>query len=121
MTLMDIANELVAGCRENRTTQNLTKLYAADAVSVEGADNGQGREAHGLDAIKGKHAWWEATFDVIRGDTSDPMPHGDDRFAVIFDFTVRHKESDEVSDMKEVAVYHVADGKITREEFFYGA
>jgi ketosteroid isomerase-like protein len=26
-----------------------------------------------------------------------------------------------VSDMKEVAVYHVADGKIVREEFFYSA
>ncbi len=122
MTLMDIANELVAGCRENRTAENLEKLYAADAVSVEAVDEtGQGRAAQGLDAIKGKHAWWDATFDFISGDISEPMPHGDDRFAVIFDIKVKHKESGEVSDMKEVAVYHVADGKIAREEFYYGA
>lgn len=48
------------------------------------------------------------------------MPHGDDRFAVIFDISVKHKESGEVSDMKEVALYTVGDGKIVREEFFYG-
>lgn len=122
MTLMDIANELIAGCREDRTMENLDKLYAADAVSVEAVDEtGQGRAAHGLDAIKGKHAWWDATFDFISGDISEPMPHGDDRFAVIFDLSVKHKESGAVSDMKEVGVYHVANGKITREEFFYSA
>ena len=121
MTLMDIANELIAGCRENRTMENLTKLYAADAVSVEAMDDGNGREAHGLDAIKGKHEWWDATFDFISGDISDPMPHGDDRFAVIFELQVKHKESGEVSDMKEVAIYHVADEKIVREEFFYAS
>ena len=119
MTLMDIANALVAGCRENRAAENLPRLYAPDAVSVEAADNGQGREAHGLDAIKGKHDWWNAAFEVVSGDISDPMPHGDDRFAVIFDISVKNRESGEVTAMKEVAVYHVTDGKITREEFFY--
>jgi len=29
-------------------------------------------------------------------------------------------ESGKVFDMKEVAIYHVANGKIAREEFFYG-
>lgn len=119
MTLLSIANELVAGCREDRTMENLDKLYAPDAVSVEAKDEGQGREVQGLDAIKGKHAWWDATFDFISGDISEPMLHGDDRFAVIFEISVKHKESGEVSDMKEVAVYHVTDGKISREEFFY--
>ena len=38
---------------------------------------------------------------------------------MIFEMSARHKESGEVSDMKEVGVYHVTDGKITREEFFY--
>ena len=121
MSMMDIANELIAGCRENRTMENLPKLYADDAVSVEAMDDGNGREAHGLDAIKGKHEWWDSTFDFLSGDISDPMPHGDDRFAVIFEMQVKHKESGEVSDMKEVALYTVADGKIVREEFFYNA
>ena len=82
---------------------------------------GQGRETPGLDGIKGKHAWWDSTFEVQKADISGPFPHGDDRFAVIFEITTKHKESGEVSDMKEVAVYTVAGDKITREEFFYGA
>ncbi len=121
MTLNEIAQELVAGCRENRAHENLDALYAADAVSVEAIDNGMGREAQGIEAIRGKHAWWDATFEVMGGQISDPMPHGDDRFAVIFEMTAKHKESGEVSDMKEVALYTVGDGKIVREEFFYGA
>ena len=57
MKLKEIADELVAGCREGRTNANLDRLYAADAVSVEASDmGGQGRETAGLDGIKGKHA-----------------------------------------------------------------
>ncbi len=119
MDLQTIANELVAGCREGRETENLGKLYAPDAVSVEAADMGQGREAKGLDAIRGKHAWWESAMEVSGATVSDPMLHGEDRFAVIFEVQGREKASGESFDMKEVGVYTVADGRIVREEFFY--
>ncbi|KNG92429.1 nuclear transport factor 2 family protein [Pseudaestuariivita atlantica] len=122
MTLNEIANELVAGCREGRENENLGKLYADNAVSVEAMAMGdQGPETHGLDGIRGKHAWWDSTFEVLEANISDPFPHGDDRFAVIFEVKTKEKESGRVDDMKEVAVYHIADGKIVREEFFYGA
>lgn len=121
MTLNEIANELVAGCREGRSAANLEKLYATDAISVEALDNGNGRSMQGIDAIKGKHDWWEANFEMISASVSDPMPHGDDRFAVIFEMQAKNKESGEIADMKEVALYQVGAGKIVREEFFYGA
>ena len=67
MTLQEIAAELVAGCREGREVENLGKLYADDAVSVEAAvPPGMDREAKGLDAIRGKHAWWDENNEVIR-------------------------------------------------------
>ncbi|PJE36860.1 hypothetical protein CVM52_09800 [Pseudooceanicola lipolyticus] len=120
MTLKDIAGELVAGCRENRAKENLPKLYAKDAVSVEAQDmDGSGRETTGVDAIRGKHEWWESNMEVTGGTISDPMLHGDDRFAVIFEMQGKEKATGKSFDMKEVAVYHVADGKIVREEFFY--
>ena len=103
----------------NRAAANLDVLYAPDAVSVEAADQGMGRETAGLAGIKGKHEWWEAHMEVTKASVSDPMPHGDDRFAVIFEVQGRDKTSGETFDMKEVAVYHVANGKIVREEFFY--
>lgn len=119
MELKAIAEELVAGCREGRARENLARLYAPDAVSVEAADMGNGREAAGLDAIRGKHDWWEGAMEVLDAEVTGPMMHGDDRFAVIFRMKAKEKVTGEVSDLQEVAVYSVADGKIVREEFFY--
>ncbi len=49
MELKEIAEELVAGCRENRAKENLGRLYAEDAVSVEAVDNkGMGARRRGL-------------------------------------------------------------------------
>jgi ketosteroid isomerase-like protein len=119
MTLKDIANALVAGCRKNRTRENLDKLYSPDAVSVEPTDMGGGREAAGLAAIHGKHDWWEASFDVPALTVEGPFLHGDDRFAVVFDMETVNKASGERRKDREVGIYHVKDGKIVREEFFY--
>ncbi len=119
MDLKAIAGELAAGCREGREVANLTRLYAPDAVSIEAADMGNGREAVGLDAIRGKHDWWADAMEVLESEVTGPMLHGDDRFAVIFHMKAREKASGEVRDMQEVGVYTVAEGKITREEFFY--
>jgi len=118
MTLQEIAQALVAGCREGDEFANLDRLYAQDDVSVEGADHGNGRETKGLDGIKGKHIWWDSTFETMQMQVSDPMLHGDDRFAVIFEAAGKAKASGETFKMKEVAIYHVTNGKIVREEFF---
>ncbi|MGR3503745.1 SnoaL-like domain-containing protein [Pseudaestuariivita sp.] len=120
MTFMEIAQELVAGCREGRENENLGKLYAEDAVSVEAADmGGTGRETRGLEGIRGKHAWWDSTFETLEAKVTGPYWHGEESFAVLFEVKTRNKESGEVDDMHEIGVYHVADGKIVREEFFY--
>jgi ketosteroid isomerase-like protein len=123
MTLNEIAAELIAGCREGRETENLDRLYAPDAVSVEAMamEPGGSAETRGLAAIKEKHAWWNAMFEFLGGDIAGPFPHGDDRFAVVFSMTARNRETGEESAMQEVAVYHVRDGRIVREEFFYSA
>ncbi|QUJ77898.1 nuclear transport factor 2 family protein [Sulfitobacter albidus] len=120
MDLKEIAAELVAGCREGRERANLDTLYAADAVSAEPNDrDGQSRITQGRDAIKAKHDWFDSAMTDVQVETSDPMLHGDDRFAVRFYGTMKDAQSGEIYPMDEVAIYHVADGKIVREEFFY--
>ena len=120
MTLKEIADDLVAGCREGRELANLDRLYAPDAVSVEAMGfGGQDPESHGIDAIKGKHAWWSGAFEFLGGDIAGPYLHGDDRFAVRFTMKTRDRKTGEVTEGDEVAVYHVRDGRIVREEFFY--
>jgi ketosteroid isomerase-like protein len=120
MTLSEVANELVAGCREDRARANLKKLYSDDAVSVEAADmSGMGRETHGLVGIDGKHQWWEDNYTVTGGKIDGPFLHGEDRFAVVFAMQGTNKADGKAFDMTEVGVYHVKGGKIVREEFFY--
>ena len=119
MELKEIADTLVEACKSQGEATLLETIYAPDAVSVEGMDNGQGRESAGVDAIKGKHAWWAENFEVHSGEVTGPFLHGDDRFAVIFDIDATEKASGNRMQMREVAVYHVAGDKIVREEFFY--
>ncbi|MDJ0822153.1 MAG: nuclear transport factor 2 family protein [Paracoccaceae bacterium] len=120
MTLKEIADALVEGCRTGQEDANLDKLYAPDAVSVESQDApGMGREVKGVEAIRGKHAWWNANFEVHSTSADGPFLHGDDRFGVIFEIDATDKSRGERFKMKELGIYHVADGKIVREEFFY--
>lgn len=126
--LRSVATQLVTGCREGRELENLDKLYAPDAVSVEAyamPGSEMGREAHGVEAIKGKHAWWNASFEMLdTGRTAEDMVQGpyyfgDDRFGVRFEIKTKNRETGDIEDMTELATYHVKGGKIVREEFFY--
>lgn len=120
-TLREIADALVAHCRNNTQREGLDTLYAPDAVSVEAMDapGTPGREVRGLDGIRAKHDWWDGAMEVHSASVDGPYPHGDDRFGVIFEMDATDKASGNRMQMKEMAVYHVADGKIVREEFFY--
>lgn len=120
MTVTELAEALVEGCRSGKELENLDALYAPDAVSVEAQEaGGMPREVAGLEAIRGKHAWWSENAEVHEARVEGPYLHGEDRFAVIFWMDVTMKPSGERSQMQEVAVYHTANGRITREEFFY--
>jgi len=118
MTLQDIATALVDGCRTGTETANLDRLYASNAVSVEPLDHGNGREAHGLGAIHAKHDWWDANFDTHATTVQGPFLHGDDRFGVIFSADASDRQTGQRMQFTELAIYHVTDGLITREEFF---
>lgn len=120
MDVMEVANKLLGHVRGNTTKQGLDELYAPDAVSVEAMDQGQGRETKGVEGIKGKHDWWDANFEVHDAQVEGPYPSGDDRFAVVYKLDATYKETGKREKMDEVAIYHVADGKIVKEEFFYG-
>lgn len=115
------AARLVEHCRAGTELKGLDELYDPGAVSVEAVAMGEaGRENRGVEAIKGKHAWWNANFEVNSSSVGGPYLHGDDRFAVIFEFEATSKETGERNAMKEVGVYTVdGGGKIVREEFYY--
>lgn len=119
MSIKELAETLVTACRSGQEADLLSNHYASDAVSVEPVDMGNGREMAGLDAIRGKHAWWAENFEVHSAEVGGPFLHGEDRFAVTFSIDATEKASGKREQMQEVAVYHAKDGKIVREEFFY--
>lgn len=120
--LKQTAEALVAHCKNHTESEGLKTLYAPDAISVEAMamPGANSAAVQGLDAIQGKHDWWDANFEVHDASVEGPMYHGEDRFSVIFGMDTTNKKSAERSQMKEVAIYTVNnDGKISKEEFFY--
>ena len=121
MNTMEIANKLVELCNQGKNLEALATLFADDAVSVEAmAMPGMQQEAKGLAAIKAKGEWWVANHEVHSASITGPWPHGD-RFIVGFHYDVTNKPSGTRMKMDEAALFTIRNGKIVREEFFYGA
>lgn len=117
-----IGNRLVELCREGKHLQAIDELYSSDIVSVEAkasGDESMPRIMEGIEAVIGKNQWWVENHEIHASEVSGPFPHGDDRFAAIFNFDVTNTLINQRFKMEEVAVYTVADGKIRLEEFFY--
>lgn len=120
--LVKTGQALVDFCKAGDEAGALAALYSDDAVSVEGAAMPDGtREGDGVAAIRSKQDWWNGAHEVHALDVSGPFFHGNDRFAVVFDMDITALETGARSAMREVAEYTVKDGRIVKEEFFYGA
>jgi len=121
--LVATAKQLTAYCQSGEEDKGLDELYAKDCVSVEALEmpgGPMGREAQGVEEIKAKHAWWFANNEVHSSTAEGPFLHGEDTFSVIFDMDITDKASGQRLQSKEVGLYTVnAEGKITREAFFY--
>lgn len=120
MNVQQVAKRLVELCREGRYTDAHEELYAADAVNIEmdGMSEGPMGSAKGLDAIKQKgRAFGEMVEAVHSNEVSDPVIAGNwFSVAAVMDATMKGRGRVQ---MREICVYHVGDGKIDREQFFY--
>ena len=119
MSAIEVGDRLVALCREGKNLEAIDTLYADTVVSVEAGDMpGLPRVIEGVEAVRGKTVWWLENHQVHGGDVEGPFPH-DDRFAVYFDMDITPKQTGQRMAIKEIGLYTVEDGKVTREEFFY--
>lgn len=119
MTLQEVAQQLVALCREGKNLEAIETLYADDVVSVEAMDfAGMGRETLGKQAVIGKNNWWFGAHEVHRFEVAGPFV-SPEYFAVMYTIDVTQKETGKRILMTEMGLYTVQDGKIVREEFLY--
>lgn len=112
-----IGQRLAELLSENNYDAIYAELYSPEILSVEAG--GPNAEFKGMEAVNGKNEWWNSTFELDSFSFEGPFPHGEDQFAMIFDMATTHRESGAKNEMREVAVYKVADGKIVEERFFY--
>jgi hypothetical protein len=117
MNTEEVAAKLVDLCRKGEWMNAIDTLYASDIVSVEAHEmENMPAEMRGLDQVRGKTKWWEENMEVHSAKVSGPFV-ARDTFVVQFDVDVTEKASKKRSQMSEVGIYTVKEGKVAREEF----
>lgn len=116
MNTQQIAEQLVTWFNAGEMIKPYTELYSQDIISIE--PQGPNKRSEGIAAVMKKGEWWEENFEVHGQKAEGPLV-GDDWFSVKFWMDTTHKPSSVRSEMSEIAVYKVVDGKIIYEEFFY--
>src|SRR4051794_6895046 len=77
MTVQEIANDLVALCREGKFAESGEKYWAQDVLSVEaGAPAGGDPASRGIEAARGKGEWWSSNHDVHAVEVEGPYVNG---------------------------------------------
>ncbi len=118
MTTQEVAKKLVELCRAGQYEQAVRELYSPEIVSVE-AEGMPDRIVKGLAAVAEKGAKFESRLEKVNSSViSDPIV-ADNFFSCAMLMNVQLKGMPFPIDMDEIAVYHVKDGKIVREEFFF--
>lgn len=120
MSAKEIGQKLVAFCKEGKNLESINTLYAENIESVEASAGPDGsRVAQGIEAVRGKNQWWSENHEIHSAAVAGPYPHGEDRFAVRFEYDITNKPSGQRMQMDEVGLFTVEAGKIVKEEFFY--
>ena len=117
MSIKDIADDFAALCKAGEFDAAGEKYWSPEVVSIE-ATEGDMQKADGIDAVRGKGAWWAENHEIHGFETEGPFLNGD-QFAMIFRMDVTQKQSGQRVKLDEVALYIVKDGKIVEERFLY--
>ena len=118
MTTQEVATAFVNLLQQGKYDEAQIEFFSDDIVSVE-PEGVPDRIQKGIDAIREKGEKFNASVEEIHtNEVSEPLISGQ-----FFCCTIRSKMSfksmPEPILLDELAVYHVGNGKIDREEFFY--
>ena len=122
--ILAVGHKLMDLCKAQKFRDAIVELYADDARHVEATAMGPDMPAEvGPKAqILKMHDWWDNAHDVHGVELKGPYPHSNGSFAVWMNLDVTPKEGPTAGkrmQMDEVCIYHVADGKIQKVEFYW--
>lgn len=117
MTTQEIADRLVALCREGKVEAAQKELYASDAVNIEPYGTPMfPQETKGLDAIMEKGRKFGAMIEQVHAiSISEPLVAGN-AFACAMQLDLTIQGHGRMS-VEELGIYEVRDGKIRSERF----
>lgn len=117
MTTKEIADRLVALCRQGKYEEAQRELYADDVISIEPYSTPEfEKETKGLPAIFEKGRKFMAMVEEVHAnEVSDPLV-AENSFACTMRLDVAMKGQGRM-DMRELCVYDLKDGKIVSEHF----
>jgi hypothetical protein len=117
MTTQEIAERLVALCRQGNFETAQKELYAADAINIEPyGTEAFAQETKGLPAILEKGQKFGALIEQVHSvAVSDPLVAGSS-FACAMQLDLTIKGHGRLS-LNELCIYEVKDGKIISERF----
>ncbi|QUL39153.1 nuclear transport factor 2 family protein [Erythrobacter sp. JK5] len=116
MSIDQLARDFTKAVAEDNA-EVYQSYWADDIVSLEPMPDSPMARVEGREALLQKHAWWNENAEVHDTTTEGPFVFGD-QFAVNYSMDVTM--DGERSQMSEVGLYTVKDGKIAEERFFYG-
>ncbi len=120
MTTKEVANRFSELAKENKWNEIQEELFAENADSIEpphAAAQGL-QNAKGLDAIKKKGEEFNNMIEEMHGGFCSEPVVGGNHFSVAMGMDATMKGAGRTQ-MDEIAVYEVKDGKIVKEQFFF--
>jgi hypothetical protein len=118
MTTQQVANRLIELSRQGKIQEVQKELFADNAVSIEPNDSMGPKVVNGLPGIIEKSKMFESVVEEFHGSKiSEPLVSGN-YFTISWwiDTTMKGRGR---SQMEEICVYKVENGKIVSEQFFF--
>lgn len=117
MNTSEVAEKLIAKCKQGVFLEAIDELYADHVVSREmpGMPN---EVSKGIKEVHQKSEDWMSNVQEFHSmDISEPLIAGN-HFSLRMSFDVTFKDRGR-QQMEEICIYEVKDGKITAEQFYY--
>jgi len=120
MNTREVAAEFTRLCKAGQFDEAGQMFWSDKVVSIEAMEGPMAR-CNGLKEVQAKGQWWYENHDVHAFETEGPYVNGD-QFALWFKIDVTPKTGEQAgkrTQMAEVGLYTVKDGKVVEERFFY--
>lgn len=118
MTTQEVAKRFYELAQQGKWYQIQDELFSSDAKSIEPAHSKEFPSVSGIDKIKEKGKLWENMIEQVHGGYCNEPQVAGDYFTRTMGTDITMKGQGRTQ-MDEVAVYNVKDGKIMSEQFFF--